>query len=71
MYDPDIGCYDYEPGHCMKPFRIRMTHDLVMSYGLYRQMEVYVRRPRSLQQPADMSLTQPSRSAQSRPRPWR
>lgn len=43
MYDPDIGCYDYEPGHCMKPFRIRMTHDLVMSYGLYRNMEVYVR----------------------------
>lgn len=43
MYDPDIGCYDYEPGHCMKPFRIRMTHDLVMSYGLYKSMEVYVR----------------------------
>ncbi|KAK0659321.1 Histone deacetylase RPD3 [Lasiodiplodia hormozganensis] len=45
MYDPDIGCYDYEPGHCMKPFRIRMTHDLVMSYGLYRQMEVYRAKP--------------------------
>ncbi|GME51854.1 Histone deacetylase superfamily [Neofusicoccum parvum] len=45
MYDPDIGCYDYEPGHCMKPFRIRMTHDLVMSYGLYRNMEVYRAKP--------------------------
>ncbi|KAF2090622.1 histone deacetylase Hda1 [Saccharata proteae CBS 121410] len=45
MYDPDIGCYDYEPGHCMKPFRIRMTHDLVMSYGLYKKMEVYRAKP--------------------------
>ncbi|KAF4310131.1 Histone deacetylase superfamily [Botryosphaeria dothidea] len=47
MYDPDIGCYDYEPGHCMKPFRIRMTHDLVMSYGLYKSMEVYRAKPAS------------------------
>ncbi|KAK7532162.1 uncharacterized protein J3D65DRAFT_635956 [Phyllosticta citribraziliensis] len=53
MYDPDIGCYDYEPGHCMKPFRIRMTHDLVMSYGLYRNMEVYRAKPAT-----DLEMTQ-------------
>ena len=26
----------------MKPHRIRMTHNLLLNYGLYRKMEVYV-----------------------------
>jgi len=26
----------------MKPHRIRMTHNLILNYGLYRKMEVYV-----------------------------
>lgn len=26
----------------MKPTRIRMCHALVMNYGLYRKMEIYV-----------------------------
>lgn len=25
----------------MKPHRIRMTHDLVLNYGLYKRMEIY------------------------------
>lgn len=25
----------------MKPFRIKMTHQLVVNYGLYRKMHVY------------------------------
>jgi histone deacetylase 1/2 len=25
----------------MKPHRLRMTHQLILSYGLYRKMEVY------------------------------
>lgn len=29
----------------MKPHRLRMTHQLILSYGLYRKMEVY--RPRT------------------------
>lgn len=27
----------------MKPTRIRMCHSLVMNYGLYKQMEIFVR----------------------------
>lgn len=27
----------------MKPHRIRMAHNLLLSYGLYRKMEIYVR----------------------------
>lgn len=26
----------------MKPHRIRMTHNLLLNYGLYRRMEIYV-----------------------------
>ena len=25
----------------MKPHRIRMTHNLLLNYGLYRKMEIY------------------------------
>lgn len=28
-------------GHPMKPHRVRMTHNLVVNYGLYRRMEVF------------------------------
>lgn len=27
----------------MKPHRIRMTHHLLLNYGIYRNLEVYVR----------------------------
>ncbi|KAA3670685.1 histone deacetylase 1/2, partial [Paragonimus westermani] len=37
----DIGNYYYGQGHPMKPHRIRMTHNLLLNYGLYRKMEVY------------------------------
>ncbi|CAH8459395.1 unnamed protein product [Schistosoma guineensis] len=40
-YDGDIGNYYYGQGHPMKPHRIRMTHNLLLNYGLYRKMEVY------------------------------
>lgn len=29
-------------GHPMKPTRIRMCHSLVMNYGLYKKMEIFV-----------------------------
>jgi len=40
-YDGDVGNYYYGQGHPMKPHRIRMTHNLLLNYGLYRKMEVY------------------------------
>lgn len=39
----DEGHYYYGPGHPMKPHRLKLTHHLLLSYGLYRQLEVYVR----------------------------
>ena len=38
----DIGNYYYGQGHPMKPHRIRMTHNLLLNYRLYRKMEIYV-----------------------------
>jgi histone deacetylase 1/2 len=41
FYDEDIGNFHYGIGHPMKPHRIRMTHELILTYGLYRKMEIY------------------------------
>jgi len=40
-YDSDVGNYYYGQGHPMKPHRIRMAHNLLLNYGLYRKMEIY------------------------------
>lgn len=45
FYDSDVGNYAYVAGHPMKPHRIRMAHSLIMNYGLYTKMEIYVRQP--------------------------
>ncbi|POY73559.1 hypothetical protein BMF94_3497 [Rhodotorula taiwanensis] len=45
FYDSDIGNYHYGPSHPMKPHRIRMTHSLVMNYGLYKKMEIFRAKP--------------------------
>lgn len=42
MVAADVGNYYYGQGHPMKPHRIRMTHNLLLNYGLYRKMEIYV-----------------------------
>lgn len=42
FYDSDVGNYAYVAGHPMKPHRIRMAHSLIMNYGLYTKMEIYV-----------------------------
>ena len=39
----DVGNYYYGQGHPMKPHRIRMTHNLLINYGLYQKMQIYVR----------------------------
>jgi len=41
FYDPEIGNFYYGQGHPMKPHRMRMAHDLLQSYGMLEQMEVY------------------------------
>jgi histone deacetylase 1/2 len=42
FYDSDVGNYAYNAGHPMKPHRIRVAHSLVMNYGCYSKMEIYV-----------------------------
>jgi histone deacetylase 1/2 len=68
FYDADIGNYYYGQGHPMKPHRIRMAHNLLLSYGLYRKMEIYVRARRS---PHTLHRSRFSVSARARLRPPR
>ena len=51
FYDNEIGNYYYGQGHPMKPHRIRMAHNLLLNYGLYRKMEIYVSRSALAAQP--------------------
>ena len=39
FYDSEIGNYQYNVGHPMKPFRIRMTDELINAYKLNEEME--------------------------------
>lgn len=41
IHDPTVGYYHYGPGHPMKPYRLALTHDLVLHYGLADYMKVY------------------------------
>jgi histone deacetylase 1/2 len=45
FYHQDVGNYFYGPQHPMKPHRIRMTHSLVVNYGLYKQMDLFSPTP--------------------------
>jgi len=40
FYDDEVGNYYYGQGHPMKPHRIRMTHNLLLNYGLYKKMTI-------------------------------
>lgn len=40
LYDPDVGNFYYAQGHPMKPHRMRMTHNLLVAYGLFDRMDV-------------------------------
>jgi histone deacetylase 1/2 len=51
----DIGNYYYGQGHPMKPHRIRMTHNLLLNYGLYRKMQIY-RPHKATQVPASKAI---------------
>ena len=40
-YTEDTGHRYYGPGHPMKPFRMKLAHHLILTYGLYRKMECF------------------------------
>lgn len=50
FYDADIGNYSYGAGHPMKPHRVRMSHALIMNYGLHKHMEIYRAKPATKQE---------------------
>ena len=45
IFDQDLGSYYYGDGHPMKPHRLRMTHNLILAYDLYKKLEVYNPHP--------------------------
>lgn len=38
----EVGSFHYGTEHPMKPFRIKMAHQMIIAYELYRKMNVYV-----------------------------
>jgi acetoin utilization deacetylase AcuC-like enzyme len=40
----DVGNYYYGKSHPMKPHRMKMTHNLIINYGLYSKMKIYVKK---------------------------
>ena len=55
FYQPDVGHFYYGPSHPMKPHRIKMAHHLILTYGLYRQMECYRSHPQKVDLGRDLS----------------
>ena len=47
FYDEEIGNYHYGGQHPMRPHRVRLTHHLVVNYGLYKHMNIFSPKPAS------------------------
>ncbi len=39
--DSEVGGFHYGQGHPMKPHRVRMAHNLIVQYNLYKEMDVF------------------------------
>jgi len=39
FYDEDLGNFQYGVGHPMKPFRVKMTDELIKAYGMEEKMK--------------------------------
>ncbi|GBB87673.1 hypothetical protein RclHR1_14150002 [Rhizophagus clarus] len=48
FYDHALGIFTHGTNHPMKPFRVRMTHNLVMNYGLCKKMEIFRPKPSTI-----------------------
>mmetsp|Transcript_29475 Transcript_29475/g.43481 ORF Transcript_29475/g.43481 Transcript_29475/m.43481 type:complete len:429 (-) Transcript_29475:180-1466(-) len=48
FYHPEVGHFYYGPSHPMKPHRLKLAHHLVLSYGLYKEMDCYRPHPASI-----------------------
>jgi histone deacetylase 1/2 len=47
FYDALIGNFNYGEGHPMRPHRVRLTHNLVVRYGLFQHLNIFRPRPAS------------------------
>jgi len=47
FYDASLGNYHLGEGHPMRPHRVRLTHHLVVEYGLYKHLNVFRPKPAS------------------------
>ena len=47
FYDEAVGNFHYGEGHPMRPHRVRLTHHLVVNYGLYKHLNVFRPKPAS------------------------
>ena len=45
FYDAQIGNFHYGEGHPMRPHRVRLTHHLMVNYGLYKHVNVFRPKP--------------------------
>eukprot|EP00934_Nitzschia_sp_Nitz4_P003388 Nitzschia sp. Nitz4//scaffold10_size219509//91717//93104//NITZ4_001424-RA/size219509-augustus-gene-0.228-mRNA-1//1//CDS//3329532908//3378//frame0 len=45
FYHPTCPLFYYGPSHPMKPHRLKLAHHLILSYGLYKQMDCYHSHP--------------------------
>ena len=41
FYDEAVGNFHYGAGHPMRPHRVRLTHNLIVSYGMYKHLNVF------------------------------
>ena len=67
FYDPDVGNFYYGQGHPMKPHRVRMTHNLLLHYGIYKEMEVRAITLRSTNSTRPSRAFFPSKTAPAQP----
>jgi len=49
FYDDSIGNFHYGAGHPMRPHRVRLTHNLIVHYGLYKHLNVFRPKPATFQ----------------------
>ena len=43
-FDEDIGTFNYAQGHPMKPFRVKMTDNLMRAYHLDEKVNHFVKK---------------------------
>ena len=46
IYSDNFAKYDYGPGHPLKPFRLKLTHELIKAYGLLSLPNIRVVEPK-------------------------